>query len=377
MKLTLLQYVQSIASSLNSDEVNSISDNAESLQIAEIVRQVYFNIITRTHLPENKQFLQFEPSLNVATPTLMYLPDGSTKIDWIKYFNNNVTSVPPGTTPHGTNVDITPTPSWSTTSTTTVTVQTGPATFTVASSTLGATVSQGVTCTASTGQIMNGYVVSYSGTTLVLQITNVAGGGSGTSWTIVANPAFNLGVPGYQDVFIIPVDEFINVVTSFNPTDTNVITYTFSDTSNNFPGNFTFYARNDRQPFYCTVVSDYYVLFDSYDSTVDSTLQASKCLAYGQVIPAWENVDTFIPLIDEAQVPLLLNEAKSLAFYELKQSLHQKAEQESKRQWSSVQRDKSRVDKPSYFDQLPNFGRWGRSSYAGLSFFKQRGWDRP
>ena len=98
-------------------------------------------------------------------------------------------------------------------------------------------------------------------------------------------------------------------------------------------------------------------------------------MGYGQIIPRWSMEDTFIPLIDEAQVPLLLNEAKSLAFYELKQQLHQKAEQENKRQWSSVQKDKSKSDKPSYFHQLPNFGRNARSSYSGLSYFKLRGWD--
>ena len=287
-------------SSMDSDEVNSISDNAESLQVANIVKTCYFNIITRTHLPEHKQFLQFEDSLSTNTPTLMYLSNGSTRIDWVKYFNSNTLPGNSGQSgfQHDLNLDI-----------------------------------------SSTGQ--------------------------------TSNPP----PPGYQDVCILSVPEFVNIVTAYNPEDPNVVTYTFSDNSNSFPGNFTLYARSDLQPRYCTVVSDYYVLFDSYDSAVDDTLQASKCMAYGQIIPTWQMVDTFVPLIDEAQVPLLLNEAKSLAFYELKQMLHQKAEQENKRQWSSVQRDKSRSDKPSYFDQLPNFGKWGRSSYSGLSYFKLRGWD--
>jgi hypothetical protein len=300
MQLTLLQYVQSILASMNSDEVNSISDTPESLQVAEIIRQTYFNVVTRTHLPEHNQFLQFEPSLNPASPVLMTIPDGITKIRWVKYFNNNTSNTSTGTDgfSHDLNVDI---------------------------------------------------------------------------------PDENVSTltppPGYQDVNVIPVTDFMNIVTSYNPEDSDVESFTFTDSSNSFPGNFTIYYLNDQQPTYCTIISDYYVLFNSFDNTVDSTLQASKCMAYGQIIPRWSMVDTFIPLIDEAQVPLLLNEAKSLAFYELKQTLHQKAEQENKRQWSSVQKDKSKSDKPSYFHQLPNFGRNARSSYSGLSYFKLRGWD--
>ena len=300
MILTLLDYTQSIMSSLSSDEVNSISDSPESLQVAEIIRQVYFNVITRTHLPEHSQFLQFEPSLDPTAPVLMFVPDGVTKINWVKYFNNNTTGS------EGTNADFT--------------------------------------------HDLNVDIPADD--------------------TAVDTPP-----PGYQNVEVLPVTKFIDIVTNYNPSETNVESFTFTDASNSFPGNFTLYFQNDRQPQYCTVISDYFVIFNSYDSSVDSTLQTSKCMAYGEIIPKWKMEDTFIPRIDEAQVPLLLNEAKSLAFYELKQQMHAKAEQEAKRQWSSVQQDKAVSDKPSYFHQLPNFGRYGRSSFAGLSYFKLRGWD--
>jgi hypothetical protein len=299
MILTLLDYVQSIMASMSSDEVNSISDSSESLQVAEIIRQTYYNVVTRTHLPEHNQLLQFQPSLNPASPVLMTIPDGITKIRWVKYFNNSITSTSNDSGfSHGLNVDIPD-----------------------------------------------------------------------------ENSTTSIPPPGYIDVTVLPVTEFLNIVTAYNPEDSDVGSFTFTDSSNSFPGNFTIYYLNDQQPTYCTVISDYYVLFNSYDNSVDSTLQASKCMAYGQIIPRWSMEDTFVPLIDEAQVPLLLNEAKSLAFYELKQQLHQKAEQENKRQWSSVQQDKSKSDKPSYFEQFPNFGRNARSSYSGLSYFKLRGWD--
>lgn len=299
MILSLLDYVQSILSSLDSDEVNSISDTPESLQVAEIVKTTYFNIIARTHLPEHKQLLQLESSADNTRPVLMYIPDGISKIEWIKYFNSNNLATASTTTAHGVNTDLVTT-------------------------------------------------------------TNVPS-----------------AVPGYEYVTILPNQQFLDITNAFNPNESNVDSFTFNDTSNNFPGNFTFYYKDDRQPFYCTFLSDFYVVFDSFDSAVDSTLQQSKTMALGQIIPRWEMTDTFIPNIDETQIPLLLNEAKSLAFFELKQTLHSKAEQESKRHWSSIQKDKSKADKPSYFDQLPDFGRYGRSSHSGLSYFKQRGWDKP
>jgi len=67
--------------------------------------------------------------------------------------------------------------------------------------------------------------------------------------------------------------------------------------------------------------------------------------------------DNFITDMEDYKFPLLVNEAKSLAFFELKQSVHPKAEQEAKRQWSNVSKTKSLTDKPTYFEQLPNFGR--------------------
>jgi len=77
----------------------------------------------------------------------------------------------------------------------------------------------------------------------------------------------------------------------------------------------------------------------------------------GWVLPRWSMTDNFIPDLDEQQFPMLLNEAKSLAFLELKQQVHPKAEQEIKRQASSIQKFKTKSVRPTPFEQLPNFGR--------------------
>jgi hypothetical protein len=104
-------------------------------------------------------------------------------------------------------------------------------------------------------------------------------------------------------------------------------------------------------------LENFYVIFDSYDNTQDNTLQASKTLVYGTRVPDFLLQDNFIPDIDDQQFSLLINESKALAWVELRQMPHSKAEQEIKRQWAAVQKDKSVSGKPVYFDQFPYFGR--------------------
>ncbi len=284
MNYTLLDMVQEILSSLSSDEVNSIGDTSESLQVATILKRKYYDIVARGDLPEHNQLFQLNPSLSNLQPTLMFIPDGVGHIEWLKYFNTNPSNG-----------------------------------GSVLSNTLDDQINQ-IPIDADDSQIQFG--------------------------------------PGYQYVTMLPIAQFMDM-TNFDPSDDTVGSYTFSDTSNKFPGNYTFFYKNNSQPKYCCILSNFYVIFDAFDSTQDSTLQGSKTQGFGQVVPAFQLVDTFQPDLDRQQLPLLINEAKALAFYELKQQPHAKAELEVKRQWSAVQKNKSINNKPSYFDQLPNYGRKG------------------
>ena len=374
MKQTLLGMTQSILSSLNSDEVNSISDTPESLQVAEIVRQTYFNIISRLDITDHEQLVQLQPSLEETQPVIMYVPDGVSNLIWLKYFNSNVLDVASGTSVHGTNTNLVATPSWSATSVTSITIGTGLKVFTLNSSLLPIVVNQAVTIKSTVTPVnaMTGTVSSYVGGVLTVNVTSFTGSGTFAAWTLTGGVVAT-AVPGYQYVTILPIAQFLDMTNSFNPSESNVLSFTFEDNSNNYPGNFTFYYKNDKQPQYCTVLSNFYVIFDGYDNSQDSTLQTSKTMAMGKVIPTFTMVDSFTPNLSDEQFTLLLNEAKSLAYFELKQSAHPKAEQEAKRGWSSIQKTKSVVNRPTYFDALPNFGRRG---YRNTSFFKMMGWDR-
>lgn len=165
--------------------------------------------------------------------------------------------------------------------------------------------------------------------------------------SITEEPEINTE-PQFEYVTILPLEQFLDMVHRFDIEQDNVDSFTLNDNR--------FYFANDAHPMYCTVVGDYYFVFDSYNSEFDTTLQSSKTLCAAEILPSFEMDNSFVPDLDTQQFPLLLNEAKSLAFFELKQMPHEKAEQESRRQWRTLQRVKH-VNRPSDFDKLPNFGR--------------------
>lgn len=374
---SLLTIVQNILSSLDSDEVNSISDTTESLQIANIVQNKYYDILSRGDLPENEDLFQLTPSNDTTKPTLMTIPSGTGRINWIKYFDSNPNDSQQvdqfGSFSHGLNTDLTQTQSWTTTSSSTVTIPTSIptlVTFTVASSSLAITVGQGVVAQSGANN-MFGNVTSYSGTTLIFSVTSTLGSGTFSSWTITNSPSNS--VPGYKFITRLPFEQFMTMINRFNPADSNVNSYTFTQ------GGFSFvlYYKNNKQPQYAAVLSNNYVLFDSYDHNFDTTLQQSKTLVFGQTVPTFQLTDTFVPPIDDNQFPLLLNESKSLAFYELKQMPHVKADEEIKRQWSAVQKNKSKSNKPTYFEQLPSMGRVPRTGGYSSSGYGAYKWMRP
>lgn len=242
---------QNILSSMDSDEVNSINDTAESLQVANIIRTAYFNIISRANLPEYQNIFQLIGPSDVSVPVIMTKPSTVSRIDWIKYFD--------------------------------------------------ATDAQ----------------------------------------------------DEYEYVTILPLAQFLDNTQVSDPQDPDILSLTFEG--------MTFYYRNDGQPSYCTLVNNNYILFDSYDATIDTglMLQGSKTLCSGQVIPDFTLGDSFTPDLEDMQFPLLLNEAKGLAFLELKQIANDHAEREARRQWNLLPKNKSVLTpRRNDFDMLPDFGKY-------------------
>ena len=170
-------------------------------------------------------------------------------------------------------------------------------------------------------------------------------------------------IPAWADLMFLPLDQFMMLTQGFNTTDTvNVGSMTL--TLNGFT--FTFYYQKTTKPCYYTSFDDTTLIFDGYDSAIDTTLQASKTLCYGTLTNNFTEIDNWVPNLNPQQFPLLLNEAKSLAWAELKQTTHAKAEQTARRNWRHLSKTQMHTHDQKFehhnhsFDALPNFGRRGR-----------------
>ena len=122
---------------------------------------------------------------------------------------------------------------------------------------------------------------------------------------------------------------------------------------------------NDKKPEYYTSFDDENLVFDSYDSEVDSTLQESKVQGQAYVMSTWTNEDDFIPELPEEAFTALLEESKSRAMFKLKQMTDSKAEQESSRQQRWLARRAWRVEGGIKF---PDYGRASRKHRRDPTF---------
>jgi len=244
-KYTLLKLVQKVLSSLSSDEVSSINDTVESMQVVDIIEDVYFNLIENSVIPELEDLIRLESLADSDHPNYLKLPSTASKISEI-YYNVSETS--------GVN---------------------------------------------------------------------------------------------YKELTYVTPSEFLKRQLAFTDEtpDTDVILH-FDNTK--------FIITNNKMPSYWTTFDDEYLVFNSWDSSIDSTLQASKTMTISRSNPVFTRDDDFVPDIDDNLFPMLLNEAKSWAYQELKQTGHAKAEQQSRKQKVKYQRERERIVGA---DNRPDYGR--------------------
>lgn len=112
-KLTLLEMVQDILNDMDSDEVNSITDTAESLQVAQIISTTYSHIIDGKDWPHLYNIFQLTSWADGDKPTHFSIPEDIVQVDWVKYDKKPITYKTPAEfinlldvrDPDATNVD--------------------------------------------------------------------------------------------------------------------------------------------------------------------------------------------------------------------------------------------------------------------------------
>lgn len=245
--MTLLDMVQDILSDMDSDEVNSISDTVEALQVAQIIKSTYYNIIDGRDYPFLHELFQLDSSGTLAKPTHLKLPETIIDLIWIKYNKKKA------------------------------------------------------------GETRNRYEkVIYKTPEEFLDIINVRDSSSSK----------------------------VKVVLDPTGVELNIL--------------------NDKAPEYFTTFDDETLVFDSYDSSVDSTLQNSKLQCYGKRSVAFLIEDSFTPDLPVQMFSYLHNEAKSTCFARLKQLPDAKSEQAAVSQKRKMSQDAWRVSKGIKY---PNYGR--------------------
>ena len=159
--------------------------------------------------------------------------------------------------------------------------------------------------------------------------------------------------PRFQDVKPLPLEDFLSIILNLNINDPDVFSYTENVTGNPI----TLFAKNVGPPRYYTTIDDRTLIFDCYDPAVDNTLQAVKTLCFGEKTFPWSEEDTFVLPLDDKQFSLLINEAKSWAFAELKQTTHGKAEKSARQFWIDQQSAKTKIPLVKAQQRGPNYGR--------------------
>jgi hypothetical protein len=246
-KMTLLEMVQDILSDMDSDEVNSISDTVESLQVAQIIKSTYYNIIDGRDYPFLHELFQLDGNGTVARPTHMKLPDTIIDLDWIKYNKKKNT------------------------------------------------------------ETRNKYEkVQYETPEDFLDLINKRDSSASS----------------------------VQIVTDSTGIQLNIL--------------------NNKAPEYFTSFDDETLVFDSFDSTIDSTLQNSKLQCYGKRSVVFSIFDSFIPDLPVQMFSYLHNEAKSTCFARLKQIADAKSEQNSVSQKRRMSQDAWKIVKGI---QFPHYGR--------------------
>jgi len=85
MKKTLLEIVQIILNDLDSDSVNSISDTAESEQVASMIRSTYEKLIANRNWPHLRKLFQLEHVGDLTKPNYLRAPEKLKELSFFKY----------------------------------------------------------------------------------------------------------------------------------------------------------------------------------------------------------------------------------------------------------------------------------------------------
>ena len=249
-KDTVLSIVQNILSDADGDDVNSISDTVESLQCADVVKDVFDQIVDGYDLHLHETTIRLTATSS-STPTVMERPEGFHAVQWVKYDSK------------------------------------------------------------------------------------VSAGGD----------------QKYEDIDYVDPKEFMDRTSRRSLSDSTTEAMTLPDSSH------VVLIRNDQAPRYYTVLDGYDdLVFDSYDSALETNLQNSKSLAYGVSKPTLTLADATVPNLPQHLMVLLRRESRAMYFDLYKDGLTSEVDRTRRRAEVRANRQR-RIVKNADNDNRPNYGR--------------------
>lgn len=87
MKMSLLEMVQSILNETDADEVNGLDDTVEAQQVAQIIKDCYYEMLGNRNWPFMRKLTQLDASGSTAKPNYLKLPDNLKELVSFKYDN--------------------------------------------------------------------------------------------------------------------------------------------------------------------------------------------------------------------------------------------------------------------------------------------------
>lgn len=94
MRYSLLDLVQRILESVEADEVSTVGETPDSLAVANIVKECYFDIVGQHSMAEQEGLYKLDSAADDTKPALMLVPSAVSSIKWVKYTSENENTQP-------------------------------------------------------------------------------------------------------------------------------------------------------------------------------------------------------------------------------------------------------------------------------------------
>ncbi len=87
MKQSVLTLVQGVLNEMSSDNVNSIDDTTESMQVAQMLSDVFYEIVSSRTWETHQELIALDSSSDSEKPNYMRVPDAVQEMEWFRYNN--------------------------------------------------------------------------------------------------------------------------------------------------------------------------------------------------------------------------------------------------------------------------------------------------